>query len=79
MPDMDGFQATEKIREWESRLDHRTPIWAMTAHAMKGDRERCLAAGMDGYIPKPIKPGELCRIVENAVALQPQVPTGIGT
>ncbi len=54
MPDMDGLKATALIRENEKRTGEHIPIIAMTAHAMKGDRERCLDAGMDGYIPKPI-------------------------
>jgi CheY-like chemotaxis protein len=56
---MDGIEATRVLREKEVATHKHIPIIAMTAHAMKGDRERCLAAGMDGYIAKPIRPGEL--------------------
>jgi CheY-like chemotaxis protein len=59
MPEMDGFQATAAIRERERASGGHVPIVAMTAHAMKGDRERCLAAGMDGYVSKPIQPAKL--------------------
>ncbi len=55
MPDIDGFKATEVIRLREQQTGGHVPIIAMTAHAMKGDRERCLEAGMDEYISKPIR------------------------
>jgi len=55
MPDVDGFEATRQIRSCEAETGRHVPIVAMTAHAMKGDRERCLEAGMDEYIPKPIR------------------------
>ncbi len=55
MPEMDGLAATRAIRESEKRSGAHLPIFAMTAHAMKGDREQCLAAGMDGYITKPVR------------------------
>ncbi len=64
MPEMDGFDATQHIRTAEKDKNYHTPIVAMTAHAMKGDREKCLAAGMDHYITKPINPAELYETIE---------------
>lgn len=69
MPTMDGFEATAKIRERERASGRHVPIVAMTAHALKGDEEKCLAAGMDAYISKPIRREELYSIIEET--LQP--------
>jgi len=64
MPEMDGFETTAAIRARERDTGRHLPIIAMTAHAMQGDRERCLAAGMDSYISKPIKARELIELLE---------------
>ena len=64
MPEMDGFETTRLIREKEAATGKHMPIIAMTAHAMKGDRERCLAAGMDRYVAKPIHPAELFEAIQ---------------
>jgi two-component system, sensor histidine kinase and response regulator len=68
MPDMDGLEATAAIREKEKDTAAHQAIVALTAHAMKGDREKCLAAGMDGYLTKPIRPQELDQLLEIYVA-----------
>jgi signal transduction histidine kinase/CheY-like chemotaxis protein/ligand-binding sensor domain-containing protein len=64
MPVMDGFTATARIREYENGTGSRIPVIAMTANAMRGDREECLAAGMDDYISKPFQPDQLFAMVE---------------
>jgi two-component system sensor histidine kinase/response regulator len=64
MPEMSGLEATEAIRDREGATGRRLPIVALTAHAMQGDRERCLDAGMDGYLSKPIDVDELVATVE---------------
>ena len=71
MPEMDGLAATKAIRKWESQNAQPTsqnlPIIAMTAHAMKGDREICLEAGMDDYVAKPIKRELVFEMLDNWV------------
>jgi signal transduction histidine kinase/CheY-like chemotaxis protein/ligand-binding sensor domain-containing protein len=64
MPEMDGFEATQLIREKEKASGAHLPIIALTAHAMKGDEERCLTCGMDGYVSKPLKPEQLFSVIE---------------
>lgn len=71
MPVMDGFQTTEAIRRQEEGTRRHVPIIALTAHAMSGDREKCLAAGMDAYLAKPIRPGQLVELVESVADLKP--------
>ena len=64
MPEMDGFEATAAIRERERKTGGHVRIVAMTAHAMNGDRERCIDAGMDGYLSKPLDPRMLWALMD---------------
>jgi len=69
MPEMDGFETTASIRARERDTGApRMPIIALTAHAMQGDRQRCLDADMDGYVAKPIKPVELFEVIDRVMA-----------
>jgi CheY-like chemotaxis protein len=68
MPVMDGIAATRRIRDAESRTHSHIPIVAMTAHAMKGDRTRCIEAGMDGYLAKPFRQQELNSVLTDLFA-----------
>ena len=72
MPGMDGFEATAAIREREKLTGGHIPIVAMTAHALVGDRERCLGSGMDGYVSKPIRTSELFAVVERMLGDKPK-------
>jgi CheY-like chemotaxis protein len=68
MPELDGLEATKRLRSQEAGSGRRVPVLAMTARAMKGDRERCLESGMDGYLTKPIRPQELFDAIASVLA-----------
>jgi two-component system, sensor histidine kinase and response regulator len=74
MPKMDGIEATRAIREKERVSGAHVPIIALTAHAMAGDRERCLQAGMDGYLIKPIRPATLLEAIQRLQVVSPARP-----
>jgi signal transduction histidine kinase/CheY-like chemotaxis protein/ligand-binding sensor domain-containing protein len=76
MPELDGLEATARIRTQERATGKHQTIVAMTAHAMKGDRERCMSAGMDSYISKPLNSAELLSLVENIQRNSPQAVAG---
>jgi CheY-like chemotaxis protein len=70
MPVLDGFAAARRLREYEAPLGRHTPILAMTAHAMEGYRERCLAGGMDGYVTKPVERKQLVQEMRRVIRLK---------
>ena len=75
MPEMDGLEATRQIRDPQSAvLNHGIPIIAMTAHAMQGDRERCLEAGMNDYVSKPVDPRALAEAIDKYLSQKPCAP-----
>jgi CheY-like chemotaxis protein/HPt (histidine-containing phosphotransfer) domain-containing protein len=82
MPEVDGFEATAALRQREQGSGRHTPVLALTAHALKGDRERCLGAGMDGYLAKPIRSEELFQALRDlappAAPAPGEAPAGDG-
>jgi CheY-like chemotaxis protein len=80
MPNMDGFEATATIREREKSTGGHILIIAMTAHALKGDQERCIVAGMDAYVSKPIRTNELFATIERLLGKSAEaVPNSVNT
>ena len=82
MPDMDGFEATRRIRSKQSGvLNSRVPVIAMTARAMRGDREKCLEAGMDDYLSKPVEPAAMAAVLERWLGEEPatEAPVALDT
>jgi two-component system, sensor histidine kinase and response regulator len=71
MPEMNGYEATRCIRENEKGISRPIYIVAMTAHAMQGDREKCLAAGMNEYLSKPVRAHELQRLLDQYLSARP--------
>jgi CheY-like chemotaxis protein len=67
MPELDGLEATRLIRQTEKETGQYVPIIALTAHAMKGDGERCLSAGMDGYLSKPVTTADLITTIQSFI------------
>jgi two-component system sensor histidine kinase/response regulator len=76
MPEMDGFETTAAIRYKEESTGAHIPIIAMTAHALKGDQERCVDAGMDAYVSKPIRTAELFKIIDEQLRVSNGKDTG---
>jgi len=79
MPEMDGFQALAAIRGVEESrgMQSRTPVIALTAHAMTGDRDRCLAVGMDGYLAKPLRPADLDEVLKKYSTPRKEIPRAV--
>ncbi|MCB2081097.1 MAG: response regulator, partial [Rickettsiales bacterium] len=73
MPEMDGYEATRRIRDKEAGTPRHNIIVALTAHALKGDKERCLECGMDDYLSKPVKEEDLRRILKKYLNMSPRV------
>ena len=77
MPEMGGAEAIAAIREREKTMDSHVSIVSLTAHALKGDRERCLATGADGYVSKPVSPAALFAEIERVMTRGPELPAAV--